>query len=90
MGKAKQNDYGQKLKEEDPLIEVLSRLDVKTLLQCTAVSKTWYSLISNPTFIKTHLTRTISTYNKTTLIVRLFKDESPLDCPQEDGSYSLF
>ncbi|KAK1386363.1 F-box domain-containing protein [Heracleum sosnowskyi] len=84
---AKRNDGGERLREEDLLISVLSRLDVKTLLQCKAVSKTWYSLISTPIFIKSHLNRALTT---TTLLVRLFKYKPDSDSPEEDGSFSLY
>ncbi|KAK1386367.1 F-box domain-containing protein [Heracleum sosnowskyi] len=87
MGK-KQNAGGERLKEEDLLIEVLSRLDVRTLLVCKAVSKTWHSLISSPTLVKCHLSRAITSSSsednkKTALIVRLFNNE-------EDSSFSLY
>ncbi|KAK1386380.1 hypothetical protein POM88_024115 [Heracleum sosnowskyi] len=87
MGK-KQNAGGERLKEEDLLIEVLSRLDVRTLLVCKAVSKTWHSLISSPTLVKCHLSRAITSSSsednkETALIVRLFNNE-------EDNSFSLY
>ncbi|GKC35337.1 F-box/kelch-repeat protein-like protein, partial [Tanacetum coccineum] len=46
--------------EEDMVLfdvaeEVLLRLTVKDLLRCKSVCKLWYSLISSPTFIKTHV-----------------------------------
>uniref|UniRef100_A0A2N9GG53 F-box domain-containing protein n=1 Tax=Fagus sylvatica TaxID=28930 RepID=A0A2N9GG53_FAGSY len=37
------------------LIQSLSLLPIKTLITCISVSKTWKSLIQNPTFISTHL-----------------------------------
>ncbi|KAK1386372.1 F-box domain-containing protein [Heracleum sosnowskyi] len=84
MGKGNQNDDGERLKEEDLLIEVLSRLDVKTLLQCKSVSKPWYSLISTPIFIKSHLNRTLNGADNQTanLIVRRMN--------KKHGSFSLF
>ncbi len=39
------------------LIQSLSLLPIKTLITCISVSKTWKSLIQNPTFISTHLNR---------------------------------
>ncbi|KAK1362862.1 hypothetical protein POM88_038423 [Heracleum sosnowskyi] len=47
--------------DEDMLFEVLWRLPVKSLLRCKAVSKTWFSLISSPVFVKYHLHRAINT-----------------------------
>ncbi|XP_017240286.2 uncharacterized protein LOC108213058 isoform X1 [Daucus carota subsp. sativus] len=96
---AKRTEGVERLSDEDLLTEVLSRLPVKYLLQCKAVSKPWYSLISNPSFIKSHYQRHAITINGAvddnneqapTLIVRLFKQEDRDDHPEEDGSYSLF
>ncbi|XP_058184833.1 F-box protein At5g49610-like [Rhododendron vialii] len=48
---------GMELLTEDVLMEILSRLSVKSLLRCKSVSKNWYSLIRNPSFISLHHTR---------------------------------
>ncbi|KAL1555694.1 F-box/kelch-repeat protein-like protein [Salvia divinorum] len=40
---------------EDIVINILHRLPVKTLLRCTAVSKSWRSLITSPEFTLSHL-----------------------------------
>ncbi|KAK9284316.1 hypothetical protein L1049_023487 [Liquidambar formosana] len=39
------------------LIEILSRLSVKTIFICRCVSKTWLNLLSTPPFAKHHFTR---------------------------------
>ncbi|XP_074343089.1 putative F-box protein At3g10430 [Apium graveolens] len=40
---------------EDVITVILSRLPVKSLLRCKSVCKPWLSIISNPSFIKSHL-----------------------------------
>ncbi|KAH7858557.1 hypothetical protein Vadar_025260 [Vaccinium darrowii] len=42
---------------EDLLMDILSRIPAKSLLQWKSVSKYWYSLIENPSFISLHHTR---------------------------------
>ncbi|KAM7497502.1 hypothetical protein LguiA_021916 [Lonicera macranthoides] len=56
--------------------EILSRIPLKTLLQCTSVCKSWYSLITSPIFIATHLNRPISSYQSRLLIVRQLRELS--------------
>ncbi|XP_074352524.1 F-box/kelch-repeat protein At2g43270-like [Apium graveolens] len=55
------DNAGKMLMENGMLSEVLSRLPVKSLLPCKSVSKAWFSLISSPVFIKSHLNRVINT-----------------------------
>lgn len=73
----KRNNGGERLTEEDLLTEVLSKLDVKSLLRSKAVSKTWCSLISTPCFIKSHYQRAIANCcnHDETLIVRHYTTE---------------
>lgn len=40
---------------EDVVMEILSRLPVKSLIRFKAVNKSWYALIRNPDFIARHL-----------------------------------
>jgi F-box interacting protein len=51
---------------QELLDDILVRLPAKSLLRFTAVCKSWYSLITNPTFIISHRNRT----NSQTLLVR--------------------
>ncbi|XP_026377603.1 F-box protein CPR1-like [Papaver somniferum] len=49
--------------------DIFSKLPVKSLLACKCVCKTWYDLISDPDFVKSHIDLTIQT-NKPTLLLR--------------------
>ncbi|XP_074273794.1 F-box protein CPR1-like [Silene latifolia] len=53
----------------DIIIDILSRLQSKTLIRFKSVSKQWYSLISSPDFINLHLTQTLISQNLPNLIV---------------------
>ncbi|KAM7503247.1 hypothetical protein LguiB_002151 [Lonicera macranthoides] len=55
--------------------EILTRLPVKTLLRCTSVCKSWYSLITSPNFITLHLNRTTST-NDNRLLIRSYNNRT--------------
>ncbi|XP_071687397.1 probable F-box protein At3g25550 [Rutidosis leptorrhynchoides] len=39
----------------DVLEEILARLDVKDVVRCKSVCKSWYDLISSTYFVKSHL-----------------------------------
>ncbi|KAL7185293.1 hypothetical protein ACSBR2_027260 [Camellia fascicularis] len=45
------------------LIEILSRLPLISLLQFSCVCKSWYSLISTPSSITSHLNHSTTTFN---------------------------
>ncbi|KAJ7971213.1 F-box protein [Quillaja saponaria] len=42
------------------LVEILHRQTLKSLVKCTTVCKSWNSLVTNPTFIFSHLNRTLN------------------------------
>ncbi|OMO87439.1 hypothetical protein COLO4_20655 [Corchorus olitorius] len=51
---------GDKGKEDLPtgiIMEILSRLPFKFVLNCRCVCKTWYQIISDPHFVRLHLSR---------------------------------
>ncbi|OMO79189.1 hypothetical protein COLO4_24505 [Corchorus olitorius] len=54
------------------LVEIFVRLLVEDVVKSTAVCKWWNSVIKNPTFISTHLQKTISSTNTNLLLFRLY------------------
>ncbi|KAM7507997.1 hypothetical protein LguiA_018450 [Lonicera macranthoides] len=54
---------------QDVLIEILSRLSVKTLMRFKCVCKSWSALIQNPIFTSTHLNRAIFTNQNNNLVI---------------------
>ncbi|OMO57657.1 hypothetical protein COLO4_35209 [Corchorus olitorius] len=52
---------------KDLFAEILVRLLIEDLVKCTAVCKSWNSLIKNPTFISDHLEKTISSFSGSAL-----------------------
>nr|GEU34274.1 hypothetical protein [Tanacetum cinerariifolium] len=57
------------MSDEPPLLlEILSRLPVKTLLRCRSVSKVWRELIDSPDLVKVHLNQSKGTYKVLTFL----------------------
>ncbi|KAL4333002.1 hypothetical protein GQ457_07G042820 [Hibiscus cannabinus] len=56
---------------EDIIVEILSRLPVKSLCRFKCVSKAWRNLISDPQFVKLHLNQSIKSKRLTYVIGRL-------------------
>ncbi|KAI8002253.1 F-box protein CPR1 [Camellia lanceoleosa] len=62
---------------EEIIIEILSRLTITTLCRFRSVSKPWFSLISNPHFIKAHLNRNTIEHDRLILLSRfLFRSRN--------------
>ncbi|XP_058756987.1 F-box protein At1g11270-like [Vicia villosa] len=61
---------------EELVVEVLSFLPVKSLLQLRCVSKSWKSLISDPTFVKVHLNRSARNADITIISSFVVEDEA--------------
>ncbi|KAM7503207.1 hypothetical protein LguiB_002111 [Lonicera macranthoides] len=57
---------------EEVLVDIFSRLPVKTLIQVRCVCKQWFSLISNPNFATAHIDKT---KNSDKLILRHFTEK---------------
>ncbi|XP_059629761.1 F-box protein CPR1-like [Cornus florida] len=60
----------------DVLIDVLTRLPIKTLIRCACVCKSWYSLVTNPSFITTHLNVSSNNSNDLVLIRSVYGDDA--------------
>ncbi|XP_059663690.1 F-box protein CPR1-like [Cornus florida] len=62
----------------DVLIDILARLPIKCLVQCTTVCKSWGSLIKNPSFISAHLNRSavMNNDNKLLLVRTISRDQN--------------
>ncbi|PIA31555.1 hypothetical protein AQUCO_04900095v1 [Aquilegia coerulea] len=73
---------------EDMIINILSRLPVKSLLRFRCVSKPWCSLIDDSDFVKMHLNHAIQKNKFNLLLLSEFDDEGyahTIDC---DTSYT--
>lgn len=71
---------------EEVFTEVLGKLPIKSIVQCAFVCKSWYSLITNPIFITSHLNLTKSTNinNRSHLLLLRHYPEN-----QNEEQYSL-
>ncbi|XP_026383333.1 F-box/kelch-repeat protein At3g06240-like [Papaver somniferum] len=56
--------------------EILSRLPAKSVFVCKCVCKTWLSVISNPTFIQSHLNVTVKNNNPSLMLAGYEDSES--------------
>ncbi|XP_026428684.1 F-box/kelch-repeat protein At3g23880-like [Papaver somniferum] len=60
-------------------LEILLKLPVKSTFVCKCVCKAWFSLISDPSFVKSHLNLTIQR-KKSNLILRGIDQSRSYDC----------
>ncbi|KAJ9551938.1 hypothetical protein OSB04_015983 [Centaurea solstitialis] len=51
------NPSMENLPSDDVVVDILSRLPVKTIIHCKCVCKKWHNLVSNSYFINLHLSR---------------------------------
>ncbi|KAL3509486.1 hypothetical protein ACH5RR_028887 [Cinchona calisaya] len=79
---------------EELLIEILTRVPVKSLICFTLVSKSWFALITNPNFIKSHITKIQQEKipnSPSLLLIRRYTKDDKLEHytlnPDEDGGH---
>jgi hypothetical protein len=72
---------------EDLIIEVLSFLPVKSLVRFRCVSKSWKTLISDPTFVKLHLEKSQSQTRNSSLLTIITKHKNYI--PGNDEEYRV-
>lgn len=75
---------------EDLIVEILSFLPVKSLLQFRCVSKSWKTLISDSTFVKLHLNRSSTRNPQLTLITDHIACHYDANDDNDDASYIEF
>jgi len=75
---------------EDLIVEILSFLPVKSLLQFRCVSKSWKTLISDSTFVKLHLNRSSTRNPQFTLITDHIAYHDDANDDDDDASYIEF
>ncbi|KAL6536109.1 hypothetical protein OROHE_012954 [Orobanche hederae] len=76
---------------EEIIPNILHKLPVKTLLRCTSICKSWYSLITSPQFIFSHLHFAASTKNRTPLLLvrRTITESEHYDLFSDNDSFTL-
>ncbi|KAK3019074.1 hypothetical protein RJ639_004361 [Escallonia herrerae] len=78
---------------QEVLVDILTRLPIKNIVQCACVCKSWQFLITNPSFVTAHLNRSLSSSSssssadKNLVLVRTcVKEEEEAKCEEK---YSL-
>ncbi|KAK2991267.1 hypothetical protein RJ640_023681 [Escallonia rubra] len=71
---------------EDVTVDILLRLPIQSLLRCRSVSKHWYVLLTSPSFVKLHLSRSS---NAPKLLAAGYISEREVRGLQQVKTYSL-
>ncbi|KAK9987370.1 hypothetical protein SO802_032321 [Lithocarpus litseifolius] len=70
---------------DEILTQIFSFLPIKSIIICTSVSKTWKSLIQNPTFISTHLHHSHNKIKNNLLLLRLSRNDKKVYTLHKEG-----
>ena len=73
---------------DEVLTEILHRLSVKSLIRLRCVSKSWKFLITNPAFIDSHLTHSLSLSSNSNKLIVI--DDSDCKHYKDDNNDSSF
>ncbi|KAL6200385.1 hypothetical protein ACLB2K_030167 [Fragaria x ananassa] len=74
-------------------LDIFHRLPIKSLIQCTAVRKAWRSVIRNPSFILTHLRRTMESNDQNDTHIHGFAEKPTYafyDSDSEEKTLELY
>lgn len=82
------SDYGES--SGGDLVNIFIRLLAKKLAQMRSDSKSWNALLSQPSFVKSHLHRSIHNHRDQTLLVFYYRESlthaqhTPVDLPMSN------
>ncbi|PRQ28739.1 putative F-box domain-containing protein [Rosa chinensis] len=74
--------------DDDSIAEIVSRLPAKSLLRFRCVRKSWRALISNPSFVKQHLSK-VNTNHRFNLLVGTRPSQASVVKVDDDGDVAV-